>query len=321
MNKIQYQPSQLNNNAIYKISKWKTIKNDLVRHKYIYIMLIPVVLYYLIFQYQPMYGAQIAFRDFSPRLGLWKSEWVGLKYFTSFFNNYYFWRILRNTVVISFYDIIFGFPAPIILALLLNEIRSSFFKRTVQTITYLPHFISMVVICGMIVDFLASDGIINSLIQAFGGNSKQFLIKPEWFRTIYVGSGIWQGIGWGSIIYLAALSGINPELYEASVVDGANRWKQTINITIPGILPTIIIMFILRIGSMLSVGSEKILLLYNPNTYETADVISTFVYRKGILEMDYSFSTAVGLFNSIINFVLLLVANRMSKKISEVSLW
>ncbi|MDK2992481.1 MAG: putative aldouronate transport system permease protein [Clostridiales bacterium] len=302
-------------------SRWDIIRKDLVKNRYIYIMLLPVITYYIVFHYVPLYGAQIAFKNFTPSKGIWGSPWVGFKYFEEFFNSYYFERLLRNTVLISLYDLIFGFPAPIILALLLNEIKSNIFKRTVQTVTYLPHFISLVVICGMIIDFLARDGLVNNILNRFGIESIPFMIKPEWFRTIYVASNIWQGIGWGSIIYLAALSNIDPQLYEAATIDGAGRFRQVLHVTLPGILPTVVIMLILRLGQMLNVGSEKILLLYNTSTYETADVISTFVYRKGILEASYSYSTAIGLFNSVINFALLVIANFISRKATETSLW
>lgn len=290
-------------------------------NKYVYIMAIPLILFYAIFHYAPMYGAIIAFKDFTPAKGIIDSPWVGLKHFKNFFSSMYFGRVLRNTILINLYSLIFGFPAPIILALLLNEIRNEKFKKSVQTISYLPHFISIMVICGMLVDFLARDGIITDLIVLFGGERDNFLMRPELFRTIYVSSGIWQHVGWDSIIYLAALTGIDPELYEAARIDGATRWKQTWHITLPGIAPTIIILLILRIGGMMSVGFEKIILLYNDATMETADVISSFVYRKGLLEFSYSFSAAVGLFNSIINFILVISVNRISRKVSETSLW
>jgi len=216
---------------------------------------------------------------------------------------------------------LWGFPAAIILALLLNEVRRDKFKRCVQTITYLPHFISLVVICGMIIDFTGTDGLLNSILSIFGVEPQNWLTKPEWFRTIYIGSGLWQSIGWDSIIYLAALSGIDPTLYEAATIDGAGRWKQLLYVTLPGISPTIVTMLILSIGGLMSVGSEKIILLYNPLTYETSDVISSYVYRKGLINANYSFSTAVGLFESAIGFILLVFANQLSKKISDTSLW
>jgi len=300
--------------------KYRALR-DLKLNKYVYIMLIPVVAYYIIFYYVPMYGLQIAFKDFSPGLGLWSSPWVGFQHFESFFNSYYFWRLLRNTLLLSFYELLFGFPAPIILALLLNEIRTNWFKRAVQTITYMPHFISIVVISGMMVDFLARDGLINIVLSFFGVEPTAFLGESSWFRTIFVSSNIWQSVGWGSIIYLSAMSGIDPSLYEAAKVDGASRWKQTMHITLPGIMPTVIILLILQMGNLMSVGTEKILLLYNSTTYETADVIGTFVYRKGILESDFSYSAAVGLFNSIINFILLIAANTISRRTSDTKLW
>lgn len=219
------------------------------------------------------------------------------------------------------YELLFAFPAPIILALLLNEIRGRIFKRAVQTISYLPHFISIVVVVGMMFDFLARDGLINQLLGFLGIDSIPFMSEPGWFRTLFVGSGIWQGLGWGSIIYLAAIATIDPTLYEAAKIDGAGRFKQVLHITIPGMMPTIVIMFILNMGSMMSVGSEKVLLMYSPLTYETADVISTFVYRRGVLDSDYGFTTAVGLFNSVVSFILLVVSNTISKRVSEHKLW
>lgn len=294
---------------------------DLRVNKYIYLMLIPVVAYYVIFLYMPMYGLQIAFKDFSPGAGMWNSPWVGLQHFQDFFNSYYFWRLLRNTLLLSLYDLLFSFPASIILALLLNELRSNYLKRAVQTITYMPHFISIVVISGMMVDFLARDGLINNILVWFGVEPIAFLGESSWFRTIFISSNVWQSIGWGSIIYLSAMSSIDPSLYEAAKVDGASRWKQTFNVTLPGIMPIIIILLILQIGNFMSVGTDKILLLYNSTTYETADVIGTFLYRKGILEANYSYSAAVGLFNSAINFTLLVLANAISRKTSENNLW
>lgn len=307
---------------VARIRPLQIVARDWQRNKYLYLMLLPVVLYYLIFHYIPMYGSVIAFQDFNPARGIAGSPWVGLQNFNSFFQSYYFGRLIRNTLVISSLDLVLGFPAPIILALLLNELRWGPFRRLVQTITYMPHFISIVVVVGMMVDFMAKDGLFNTLLtQTVGGEPILFLQKPELFSLIYVLSGVWQNIGWGSIIYLAAITTIDPTLYEAAMVDGANRFQQIRYITLPGIMPTIIILLILRIGSMMAVGFEKILLMYNPLTMETADVISTYVYRKGILDADYGFSAAVGLFNSIINFTLLTVANRFSRRTSDTSLW
>lgn len=290
-------------------------------NKYLYIMMIPVIGYYLIFHYGPMYGAIIAFKDYSPMKGILESNWVGLKHFEEFFNSYYFLRVLKNTILISLYTLIFEFPAPIILALLINEVRKKKFKRVVQTITYMPYFISLVVICGIITDFTNADGLINRLFMLLGYDGQAMLQKPELFRPIYVLSEIWQRIGWESIIYIAALMSIDLEQYEAARMDGASRIKQMFYITLPGLLPVITIMFILRMGNMLNVGFEKIILLYNPVTYETADVISSFVYRKGLLEFGWSYSSAVGLFNSVINLVLLISANYISRRVSQNSLW
>lgn len=300
---------------------WQTIRADAKRNWTIYLMALPVIAYYVIFHYGPMYGLQIAFKDFMPVEGVWGSPWVGFRHFESFFNGVYFLRLIQNTVLINVYELLFGFPAAIVLALLLNEIRNASFKRVVQTISYLPHFISIVIVAGMMVDFLSRDGLINQLLGAFGVEAIDFLKEPDWFRFLFVSSGIWQGVGWGSIIYLAAIATIDPTLYEAARMDGASRWKQTLHITIPGIMPTIAILFILNMGSMLTVGSEKVLLLYNPLTYETADVISTYVYRKGVLEASYSFTAAVGFFNSAVSFVLIVAANSFSKRISENKLW
>lgn len=303
------------------LSIGRTVRTDFLRNRYVYLMALPVVAYYVIFHYVPIYGLVIAFKDFSPRVGILESEWVGLEHFASFFNSYYAVRVIRNTILINVYQLVFSFPAPIILALLLNEVRSSTYKRSIQTITYLPHFISLVVVCGFIKDFTASDGVINDIIAFFGGERSGLLGQPELFRTIFVSSGIWQEIGWGSIIYLAALAGIDPGLYESATIDGAGRLKQTWYITLPGIMPTIVILLILRIGKMMSVGFEKIILLYSPITYETADVISSFIYRRGLVGFEYSYATAVGLFNSIINFLMLIGANWLSRKYSETSLW
>lgn len=299
----------------------RRIARDFARNKMIYLMLLPVIVYYAVFHYGPMYGVQIAFKNFSPGDGIWGSPWVGLKHFQDFFSGFYFGRIVKNTLLLSFYELIFAFPAPILLALLLNEVRHRVFKRTVQSITYMPHFISVVVVVGMMVDFLSVDGFVNQILEMFGLNSIPFLREADWFRTLFVASEIWQSVGWGSIVYLAAMSNIDPSLYEASRVDGAGRWKQVLNVTIPGIMPTIIIFFILRMGSIMSVGTEKVLLMYNPSTYSTADVIGTFVYRKGILEASFSYSAAVGLFNAVINFGLLVLTNTIAKRLGDTKLW
>jgi len=299
----------------------KAIKKDMLINKYIYILSIPVILYYIVFHYAPMYGLIIAFKDFKPSLGIFQSKWVGFKHFETFFHDYSFIRVLRNTVLINLYNLIFGFPLPIIFALMINEIKNNKFKRISQTLTYMPHFISTVVICGIIKDFVSADGVVVQLLSAFGMEKVDLLSKTQLFRTIYVSTDIWQHLGWNSIIYIATLTNINPEYYESAVLDGASRMKQIIYITIPLLAPTIIILLILRIGQLMSLGWEKIVLLYNPLTYETADVIQSYVYRRGLLEYEYSFSSAVGMFNSVVNFVLVVLANKISSTFSETSLW
>ena len=271
--------------------------------------------------YKPMYGAIIAFMDYTPAKGISGSEWVGFENFARFFSSPYFVRLLRNTLLLSVYSIVFGFPAPIILALLLNEVGNKKFKKISQTVTYLPHFVSMVVICGMIKDFCLSTGLINDIVAFFGGTRTPLLQDPKYFRTIYTVSSIWQEVGWGSIIYLSALSGVDSQLYEAAAIDGAGKWKQTLHVTIPGITPTIIVMSILRMGSLMSMGYEKTILLYNSAIYDTADIISSYVYRVGLIEQDWSYSTAIGLFNSVINCALLVITNMISKRTTENSLW
>lgn len=298
-----------------------TLARDFKLNKYKYLLILPVLIFLAIFAYKPMYGLIIAFKNYRPRLGIEGSKWVGLLNFQNFFTDVYFVRLLRNTLSISLLTIIFGFPAPILLALLLNEVRNTKFKRTVQTITYMPYFISMVVACSLVKIYCQSDGIFSQIAIAMGGTAQNFLTQPKFFYPIYVISDIWQGIGWNSIIYLAALSGIDQEQYEAARIDGAGRFKQMLHITLPGLLPTIIILFILRMGNVLNVGYEKVLLLYSEPTYEVADVISTYVYRRGILKADYSYGTAVGLFNSVVNVFFLLLTNALSRKFTESSLF
>lgn len=297
------------------------LRLDWAQNKAIYAMLSPVLLYFLVFHYWPMYGTLIAFKDFNPALGVAASPWVGLEWFKQFFNGLYFDRLILNTLLLNLYDVLFGFPAPIILALLLNELTSQRFKQFVQTITYLPHFISVVVVSGMVLDFMARDGVISQILASLGGTPDAIMNNPAWFRAVYVGSEIWQSVGWGSIIYLASLAAINPSLYEAARIDGASRWQQMRYVTLPGLLPIIATLLILRLGQMMTVGFEKVILLYNPSTYETADVISTYVFRHGILNANYSYAAAVGLMNSAVSLVLLVVANRLSRRWSGSSLW
>ncbi|WP_407673441.1 ABC transporter permease [Paenibacillus silvisoli] len=296
---------------------WTLIKKS----RYYYLMFAIPFFYFIIFDYVPMFGILIAFKDYNVFDGILGSEWVGLKYFKDFLSDSYFYTIMRNTLLIGLYQIIFAFPAPIILALLLNELRSDKFKRFVQTVSYMPHFLSTVVVVGILVNFMSYEGIINQFLGTLGVEPIQFLMIPEWFRTIYISSGIWQGIGWGSIIYLAALTGIDTQLYDAARMDGANRWKQVLHVTLPGIAPTIIVMLLFSIGAIMSVSFEKVLLLQNGANFETSDIISTYVYRRGLVSSDFSYATAVGLFNSFVALVFLGIGNYISRKVSETSLW
>ena len=300
----------------------RRLGRDLRRNAAYYFMFIPIIVYFIIFSYLPMGGLVIAFQNFRPAQGILGSKFVGLKNFTDFFRSVYFTRVLRNTVVLSLLSLLICFPLPIVFALLLNELRNLRFKKAVQTITYMPYFISLVVLAGIIIDFTSSDGLVGgTIMEFFTGKKVNLLSDAKYFRSVMIISELWQGLGYSSIIYVAALSGVDQELYEAAEIDGANRWQQTYHITVPGISSTIIIMLILKCGSLLAVGSEKIILLYNANTYETADVISTFVYRKGLQEFNYGYSTAVGLFNSVINFALILITNALANRFSDTSLF
>ncbi len=297
---------------------WKSIKRD----RQLVLMLVPVVIFFLVFSYYPLYGIIIAFKDYSISKGILGSPWAGLRYFEQFFGSPYFSRLLRNTILISVYSLLWGFPIPILFALALNEFKDGKFKRVIQTVSYLPHFISLVVICGILIDiFSPQGGVINAMLYHLTGKKINFFGEPEWFRTMYVGSGVWQEFGWNSIIYLAAISGINPDLYEAARIDGAGRLRQIWHVTLPGIKPTILTLLILNLGNIMSVGYEKIILLYSPATYETADFISTYVYRTGLLSQQYSYAGAVGLFNSVINIAILLLCNFVGKKFFGVGIW
>jgi len=301
---------------------WQIIKKDFVKHWPIYLLILPTIIYYIVWCYGPMYGILISFNNYKAKGGITGSEWVGLQWFRDFFRSAYAYRTIRNTILISFWNLVVGFPAPIILALLLNEMRSNKYKRVVQTVTYMPYFISLVVMCGILTDFCSTTGLFAEIQKMLGvENPVNLLGDAKYFRTVYVGSELWQRLGWDSIIFLSALAGIDQEQYEAATIDGAGKFKQVIHVTLPGILPTISILLILRIGSLMGVGYEKIILLYNGLTYETADVVSTYVYRKGIVDANFSFSTAVNLFNSIINFLLVVFANKMSAVLTENSLW
>ncbi len=305
-----------------KPSRMVRIGDHVKREWQLYLMLLPTILWLLIFLYKPMYGLQIAFKDYSIFRGVAGSPWIGLEHFQTLFGNDQFLRAIKNTVIISFYSLIFGFPMPIILALMFNEVLHQTFKKTAQTIVYLPHFISSVIIAGIVITaFSPSAGIVNTVLEWFGGESIYFLTRPEWFRPIFVGTGIWQEAGFQSIVYLAAIAGVSPTLYESAVVDGASRWQMMWKITLPSILPTIIIMLIIRIGNMLEVSFEMIILLYQPATYETADVVNTFIYRQGIQGGQYDLAAAAGLFNAVVAFVLVMTANTISKRYSRTSLW
>ena len=315
MNKSNMVKSTLNRS-------YKRLKKNIIKDKYLLLLVAPVILYYFIFHYIPMYGAMIAFKDFSPGQSILGSPWVGFRWFLDFFRSIYFERLISNTLILSGLSLIISFPIPIIFALLLNEVKRSNLKRLVQTVSYLPHFISLVVMVGIMANFLSpTDGVINQLLKRMGMEPVDFMGQPAWFRPLYIGSGIWQSFGWNSIIYMAALTSIDPQLYEAARIDGCNRWQEMLHITIPGLMPTAVMLLILALGNLMNVGFEKIILMYSPAIYEVADVISTYVYRRGILGTQYSFGSAVGLFNSVINFMLLLTVNRISKQYTQIGLW
>lgn len=296
-------------------------KKDWKKNKTLYALFIPVLVWYLVFQYGPMCGLIIGFKNYKPSRGFIKSPWVGLDNFREFFTNPFFRRVLWNTVKIAVTNLVFTFPMPIILALLISELRSRTYSRIVQTISYIPHFISIVVIVSIMMDLTNRDGAITQFLAKFGFTPVTMLNEPKFFLPLYIISGIWQNIGWNSIIYLSALLAIDAQLYEAAKIDGAGKFRQLISVTIPGLLPTIIVMLILQVGKSFNVGYEKIILMYNPLTYEVADVISTYVYREGLLNMNWSYSTAVGLFNSVVSFTLVWLTNKFSKKVSGSSLW
>lgn len=291
------------------------------KSSWLYLIFALPFLYYAIFHYAPLYGIVLAFKDFNIMKGIMGSPWAGFKHFNRFLLDPYFWKLVRNTLLISFYGLLWGFPAPILLAILLNEVGHQKYKKFVQNVSYLPHFISTVVVAGMIINIMGTDGLFDQMVKLFGGAPEKWLMEPKYFRTIYTASGVWQGMGWTSIIYLAALSMVDGELYDAALIDGANRGQRIWYITLPALLPTISVMLLMNLGRIMSVGYEKILLLYNGSTYETADIISTYVYRRGILQADFSYSTAVGLFQTVISVILIVVSNQVSRKIGETSLW
>lgn len=302
-------------------SAFSTFFRNFLKQKSLYLLVLPGFLVILIFSYVPMYGILIAFKKYNVVDGVWNSPWVGLKYFEMFLSNPMAMRTFKNTLLLGLYSLLWGFPAPIILALLFNELRGTKFKKFVQTVSYFPHFISTVIIVGMIKEITSLDGLVNTITSWFGAEPINFLAEPEYFRTIFIGSGIWQGIGWGTILYLAALSNVDPSLYDVASIDGANRWQKIKNISLPSILPTIIILFILAIGGILGNDFTKVLLLYNPGTYETADVIGTYVFREGLQSGRFEYATAVGLMLSVISFLFVFITNSIVKKFSESSLW
>lgn len=301
-----------------KKSIWKRILKD----RYLLLLFLPCLIYYILFKYVPMWGVLISFKDFKPFIGFWGSEWVGLKHYIDFFNNPDAWRIIRNTLLLGVYTLLWCFPLPIVFALALNELTRPKFKKFVQTVSYMPHFLSAVVVCGMLNSFLSPvRGIVNIIINMFGGETINFLSTASWFRPIYIASEVWQTLGWGAIVYLAAITNVDPQYYEAAKLDGASRLRQIWSITLPCIAPTVATMLILRIGSILEVGLEKVLLLYSPAIYETSDIIATYVYRQGLVSGNMSYATAIGLFSSVINLVLLVSANYFSKKFADTGLF
>jgi putative aldouronate transport system permease protein len=306
-----------------KKAKQEPLLRHIKRNWHLYAFLVIPIAYYIIFRYIPMFGNIIAFRRYRAGSNIFGDEWSGLKYFKQFMGDQSFWRAFKNTLTLNFSYLLVRFPATLIFALLLNEIKCLPWKKFVQTVSYLPHFISMVIVAGMVKELLSTNGPINRLLVSMGKETISFISLPQWFPTIFVGSGIWQGLGWGTILYLAAIAGISPSLYEAATVDGANRFKRVWHITLPCILPTITTLLILDIGGLVGSGGafEKVFLLYNPMTYEASDIVSTYVYRMGVGSGNYSYATAVGLFEGIINLVLLMTANIISKKTTESGLW
>lgn len=309
------------NKSIHSYSKSKVLIR-MKKNYQLYIFLLPMIAYFIIFRYVPMYGIQIAFRDYIPTKGFLGSPWVGLEHFKRFFNSSEIVLIIKNTLLLNIYNLIAGFPIPIILALLLNQTRNLRFKKVVQTVIYAPHFISTVVIVGMIQIFLSPrTGVINAIIQTLGMEPIFFMAKPELFKSIYVISDIWQSAGWGTIIYIAALTSVSPELHESAVVDGASKWQRIIHIDIPSIMPTAITMLILNSGRMLTLGFEKVYLMQNNLNRSAAEVISTYVYKVGINQANYSYSTAIGMFEGIVSLIIILIVNKIAQKVSETSLW
>lgn len=296
-------------------------KNKILQNYQLYLMVLPTLIFIFIFCYIPMYGVLMAFQDYSPTAGILGSQWVGFEHFTRFITNFRFEELLTNTFVLSFVGFLVGFPLPILLALMINALSNRRFQGFVKTVLYAPHFISVVVLVGMLYIFFGEYGLINSIIQATGGESISFFLENSWFRPLFIGSGNWQDMGWSAIIYLAALAGVDPQVHEAAIVDGATRWQRILHVDLPAIFPTVSIMLILSIGSIMGVGHEKVLLMQTGANLGVSEIISTYVYKAGLIDYDYGYAAAIGLFNSLINVVLLVFANRMAKKFSENSLW
>jgi len=307
-------------------ARFSRFKRAIRRYSFFYLMALPGLLYFLIFEYGPMVlGFMIAFKDISPFdgiEGILAKPFVGFENFQRFFDSYYFWNVMSNTLIISGMKLVIGFPAPIILALLINEVRVGWFRRSIQTISYMPHFLSMVIVAGLVMSMLTTEGgLVNQVVRWLGGEPHAYLTDPDFFRWILVGTDLWQTVGWGTILYLAAMSGVDPQLYEAAIVDGANKWRQIRDITLPSIAFVIVLLLIFRVGALLNAGFEQILLLYSPSVYSVADIIDTYVYRSGLLNMEYSFAAAVGLYKSVLALVLLLGANWVARRFGQTGLW
>src|SRR4051794_30907663 len=303
-----------------KVNKKSRLKRILENYE-LYLFLLPAIIYFIVFQYVPMYGVLIAFKDFTPSLGILGSPWVGFEHFERFFHSYQFWNLIKNSLGLSIFQLIIGFPMPIIIALLLNQMIHEKYKRFVQTVIYAPHFISIVVLAGMMFVFFSDKGLINSVVTLFGGKAITFMSEPGWFKPLYIGSGVWQETGWACIVYLAALAGVSPEIHEAATMDGANKWQRILHVDIPAIMPTAIILLILSVGNLMNIGFEKAYLMQTPLNQPAAEIIPTYVYKVGLQQAEYSFGAAVGLFNSVINLILLFIVNKTAKKFSGSGLW
>jgi putative aldouronate transport system permease protein len=305
---------------VERLNKKSRIKRILENYE-LYLFVLPAIVYFIVFQYVPMYGVLIAFKDFTASLGILGSPWVGFQQFDRFFHNYQFWTLIKNSLGLSVFQLIIGFPMPIIIALLLNQMVQEKYKRFVQTVIYAPHFVSTVVLAGMVFVFFSDKGLVNSVIMLFGGKAISFMAEPSWFQPLYIGSGVWQETGWACIVYLAALAGVSPEIHEAAIMDGANKWQRIWHVDIPAIMPTAIILLILAVGNIMNLGFEKAYLLQTPLNQPSAEIIPTYVYKVGLQQAEYSFGAAVGLFNSVVNLVLLWIVNKAAKKISGSGLW